>query len=76
MTDSRLWPFVLARAACPDSRLDPDDWYPVSVPAAAKREAADAIAVWAVYAVRGECLKLVLRNWGIGQFGVWGGTSR
>lgn len=32
--------------------------------------------VWAVYAVRGECLKLVLRNWGIGQFGVWGGTSR
>jgi tetratricopeptide (TPR) repeat protein len=49
MTDRGLWPFVLARAACSNSRLNPDDWYPVSAPvAAARREAAAAIA----YALR------------------------
>jgi len=75
MTDRGLWPFVLARAACSNSRLNPDDWCPVSVPvAAARREAAAAIAVCAACPVRGECLELALRNWGIGQFGVWGGT--
>ena len=38
------------------------------------REAAAAIAVCAGCPVRGECLELALRNWAIGQFGVWGGT--
>jgi WhiB family transcriptional regulator, redox-sensing transcriptional regulator len=71
MTGRRLWPFVLARAACSNSRLDPDDWYPVT---AARRQAAAAIAVCAACPVRSECLELALRNWAIGQFGVWGGT--
>ena len=75
MTGRRLWPFVLARATCSNSRLNPDDWYPVSVPVAgARREAGAAIAVCADYPVRGECLELALRNWAIGQFGVWGRT--
>jgi WhiB family redox-sensing transcriptional regulator len=75
MTDRGLWPFVLARAACSNSRLNPDDWYPVGVPVvAAKREAAAAIAVCAACPVRAACLEWALRNWGIGQFGVWGGT--
>jgi len=63
MTGRGLWPFVLARAACSNSRLNPDDWYPVSVPvAAARREAAAAIAVCAACPVRGECLELALRT--------------
>jgi hypothetical protein len=75
MTGRGPWPFILARAACSTSRLNPDDWYPVSVPvAAARREAAAAIAVCAACPVRGECLELALHNWAIGQFGVWGGT--
>lgn len=75
MTDRGLRPFVSAHAACSTSRLNPVDWYPVSVPpAAARGEAAAAIAVFAVCPVRGECLELALRNWAIGQFGVWGGT--
>lgn len=75
MADRGLWPFVRARAACSTSQLNPDDWYPVSVPVdAARREAAAAITVCATCPVRGECLELALRNWAIGQFGVWGGT--
>jgi hypothetical protein len=75
MTDRGLWPFILARAAGSNSRLDPDDWYVASVPvAAARREAAAAIAVCAACPVRAECLELALRNWAIGQFGVRGGT--
>ena len=75
MTDRGLWPFVLARAACSNSRLNPDDRYPVSAPVAvARHEAAAAIAICTACPVRGECLELALRNWAIGQFGVWGGT--
>ncbi len=75
MTGRGLWLSVLARAACSNSRLSPDDWYPVSGPvAAARRGAAVAIAVCAACPVRGECLELALRNWATGQFGVWGGT--
>ena len=75
MTDKGLWPFVRARAACSTSRLNPEDWNPISVPvAAARREAAAAVAVCAAYRVRGECQELALRNWAIRQFGVWGGT--
>ncbi len=77
MTGRGLWLSVLARAACSNSRLSPDDWYPVSVPvAAARRGAAVAIAVCAACPVRGECLELALRNWAIGQFGVWAALSR
>jgi hypothetical protein len=38
------------------------------------REAAGAIAVCAACPVREECLELALRNWAVGQHGVWGGT--
>jgi hypothetical protein len=49
--------------------------FPVSVSGAtARREAAAAITVYAPCSVCGECLELALRNWRIGQFGVWGGT--
>jgi Transcription factor WhiB len=75
MTDRILWGIVIAEGACSASGLSPDDWYPVSVPAAAaRREAAGAIAVCAACRVREECLELALRNWTVGQHGVWGGT--
>jgi Transcription factor WhiB len=75
VTDKGLWSLVLTQAACRASELNPDDWYPVSAEAAAaRREAARAIAVCAACAVRTQCLDLALRNWAIGQFGVWGGT--
>jgi WhiB family redox-sensing transcriptional regulator len=75
MTDRTLWQLVVERGACSTSGLSPDDWYPVSAPAeAAAREAADAIAVCADCRVRDECLELALRNWTVGQHGVWGGT--
>jgi catechol 2,3-dioxygenase-like lactoylglutathione lyase family enzyme len=64
MTGRGLWPFVLARAACSNSRLNPDDWYPVSVPVAARRQAAAAITVCAACPVRGERLELAPRNSG------------
>ena len=74
-TDRALWLIVLAQAACSASGLSPDDWYPVSAPAdAARREAARVIAVCASCPVREECLELSMRNWTVGQHGVWGGT--
>jgi len=73
--DRILWLLVAARAACSASGLSPDDWYPVSAPTeSARREAFPAIAVCAACPVRGECLELALRNWTVGQHGVWGGT--
>jgi Transcription factor WhiB len=75
VTDRILWAIVIPQAACSNSGLSPDDWYPVSAPAeAARREAARAIAVCAACRVREECLELALRNWAVGQHGVWGGT--
>jgi hypothetical protein len=75
MTDRMLWLLVLERGACSTSGLSPDHWYPVSAPAeAAVREAAGAIAVCSACRVREECLELALRNWAVGQYGVWGGT--
>jgi WhiB family redox-sensing transcriptional regulator len=74
-TDRVLWLLVVEQGACSTSSLNPDDWYPVSVPTrAARREAACAIAVCAGCPVREECLELSLRNWAVGQHGVWGGT--
>jgi WhiB family redox-sensing transcriptional regulator len=74
-TNRGLWQLVIDRAACSAGGLPPGDWYPVSVPAAAaRREAAAAIAVCERCAVREECLELALRNWTVGQHGVWGGT--
>jgi transcription factor WhiB len=64
MTGRGLWPFVLARAACSNSRLNPDDWYPVSVPVAGAgvRRPPPSRSVCAACPVRGECLELALRN--------------
>jgi Transcription factor WhiB len=73
-TDHALWAQVTRYARCADSDLDPDQWFPVSAdPAAARLEAAAAIAVCAACPVRGECLVLSLRHWDIGRHGVWGG---
>jgi len=75
MSDRTLWLLMVERGACTTSGLSTDDWYPVSGPAdAARREAADAIAVCSGCRVREQCLELALRNWAVGQHGVWGGT--
>jgi hypothetical protein len=75
MTDRGLWLIVDAGAACSSSGLSPDSWAPVSGPAdAARREAAAAIKVCTTCRVRAECLELALRNWAVGQHGIWGGT--
>ena len=70
-----LWQLVAARGLCARVGADPDQWYPVSASAAAaRREAAGAIAVCAACTVRVHCLELALRYWSVGQHGVWGGT--
>ena len=74
-SDAALWLLMVERGACSTSELSADDWYPVSTSAeAARREAAGAIAVCSGCPVREECLELALRNWAVGQHGVWGGT--
>jgi hypothetical protein len=74
ITDQALWTQVATYARCADGGLDPDEWFPVSVEAGmARQQAAAAIAVCAACPVRGECLSLSLRHWGVGQHGVWGG---
>jgi hypothetical protein len=73
-TDQALWDRVARYARCADGGLDPDEWFPVSADARmARQQAAAAIAVCATCPVRGQCLALSLRHWGIGQHGVWGG---
>jgi WhiB family redox-sensing transcriptional regulator len=75
MSNRKLWLLVPARGGCSNSGLRPDDWYPVSATtAAARREAASAIAVCGTCPVRDECLEVSLRNWTVGRHGVWGGT--
>jgi transcription factor WhiB len=72
--DHALRAQVTRYARCADSGLDPDLWFPVSLdPASARQEAAAAIAVCRSCLVRGECLVLSLRQWDLGQHGVWGG---
>src|SRR5580693_7348924 len=74
LTDGALATEVTRKARCADGTLDPDEWFPVSTDAeAARREAADAIAICMACPVRGACLELSLRRWTIGQHGVWGG---
>src|ERR1700679_1740031 len=75
MSDWVLWLLMVERGACSTSGLSADDWFPVSAPAeAARREAADAIAVGSGCRVREEWLEVALRNWAVGRHGVWGGT--
>jgi Transcription factor WhiB len=74
LTDRAIGAEVMRKARCHDSALDPEEWFPVSADAeAARREAAGAIAVCTACPVRGACLELALRQWTIGQHGVWGG---
>jgi len=74
LTDGALAAEVTRKARCADGTVDPDEWFPVSTDAeAARREAADAIAICMACPVRGACLELSLRHWTIGQHGVWGG---
>jgi len=76
LTDEELHSFVVSPlAACADSALDPDDWFPIATAAArARAEASSALAVCAACPVRAECLELSLRQWrGVGRHGIWGG---
>jgi Transcription factor WhiB len=76
LTDEELHSFVVSPlAACADSALDPDDWFPIATAAArARAEASSALAVCAACPVRAECLELSLRHWrGVGRHGIWGG---
>ena len=73
-TGRALWAEVIKQARCARSGLDPDQWFPVSAdPVQARREAAAALAVCAGCRVRGQCLAVSLRDWDIGQHGIWGG---
>jgi hypothetical protein len=75
ITDRALWLVVDEQDACSTGALTPDDWYPDSTPAeAARREAAAALSVCADCTVREQCLELALRDWTVGQHGIWGGT--
>jgi hypothetical protein len=75
ITDRALWLVVDEQGACSTGALTPDDWYPDSTPAeAARREAAAALSVCADCTVREQCLELALRDWTVGQHGIWGGT--
>ena len=76
LTDEELHSFVVSPlAACADSALDPDDWFPIATAAArARAEASSALAVCAACPVRAECLELSLRHWrSVGRHGIWGG---
>jgi hypothetical protein len=74
LTDRALRAEITSEARCADGTLDPDEWFPLSTDAeAARREAADAIAVCGACTVRDACLELSMRHWRIGQHGVWGG---
>ena len=68
------WPAAMSAAGCARSGEDPDAWFPDSADVSvARREAAGAIAVCDMCRARACCLELSLRDWDIGQHGVWGG---
>jgi len=68
------WAQVTRNARCADASIDADQWFPVSVEADRARQEADAaIAICSTCMVRTQCLALSLRDWDIGQHGVWGG---
>lgn len=72
------WLTALVRsplARCAGSGVNPDEWFPIATrPAAARVEAARALALCAACPVRAECLELSLRAWHTGgQHGIWGG---
>ena len=72
-TDHDSWLRVIRDARCADTSLDADQRFPISAEAGqAQREAAAAIAI-TTCSVRAQCLAPSLRQWDIGQHGVWGG---
>ena len=72
--DHAAWAQLVRDARCTDSRLDPDQWFPISADADnARREAAAAISICATCLVRTQCLAFSLRHWDIGKHGIWGG---
>jgi hypothetical protein len=75
LTDSELAGRVYRQARCAGSRVDPDEWFPITEDVdKARHQAAGAIAVCAACPVRPDCLELSLRYAsGIGAYGVWGG---
>ena len=75
LTDGELVGRVYRLARCAGSRIDPDDWFPVTRDVAkARDQAAHAIAVCVCCPVRPDCLELSLRHaFGVGAHGVWGG---
>ena len=75
LTDGELAGRLYRLARCAGSRVDPDDWFPVTQDVArARDQASRAIAVCACCPVRPECLELSMRHAsGIGSYGVWGG---
>ena len=75
LTDGELVGRVYRLARCAGSRVDPDDWFPVTRDVAkARDQAAHAIGVCVRCPVRPDCLGLSLRHaFGAGPHGVWGG---
>ncbi len=75
LSNGKLAGLVYRYGRCAVSPVDPDEWFPISQDVAAAREqAADAIAVCEVCPVRAECLEFSLRHGsGFGAYGVWGG---
>ena len=75
LTNGELASRVYRLARCAASRVDPDDWFPVTQDVArARDQAARAIAVCARCPVRPDCLELSLRHaFGMGAHSVWGG---
>jgi hypothetical protein len=76
LTDEQLTGCVMSPLArCSVTAIDPDEWFPVATTAAAARaEAARALALCVVCPVRAECLELSLRDWrAVGRHGIWGG---
>ena len=73
--DRELFGRVYRQARCASSRLEPDEWFPLTADVGQAREqAARAIAICAGCPVRADCLELSLRHsFGIGAYGVWGG---
>jgi Transcription factor WhiB len=73
-SEQASWARVIRNARCADADLDADHWFPVSAEAdRARQEAAGAIAICSTCMVRAQCLALSLRDWDVGQHGVWGG---
>ena len=75
LTDEQLTSRLYQRARCARSRLDPDEWFPVTPEVTkARHQAARAIAVCITCPVRAYCLEYSLRHaYDIGAHGVWGG---